>query len=355
MRQIEQGGWDLKIVDLRSDTVTTPTDEMREAMYQAEVGDDARGDDPTVRRLEEICAQKMGKQAGLYVPSGTMGNQVAINVHTEPGDEAIVEEHAHCYLFELGGMAALSGVQAKPIPGERGALSPEAVEAAIQPGREVSPRTTLVCLENTHNHAGGTVITPEQTAAVVEVARKHGLKVHLDGARIFNAAVALGVDSKELTAGTDSVMMCLSKGLCAPVGSVLTGSAEFIERARRVRRMFGGGMRQAGIIAAAGIVAVEKMVDRLAEDHANARFLAEALAEIPKIEIDLESVQTNMVMVGTSQLGRDPQWFLGRLEERGVLAIPFGPQRIRLVTHKDVDRQGIEQAIAAVKEVAASA
>lgn len=343
----------LRQVDLRSDTVTLPTEEMLEAIRRAELGDDGRGEDPTVARLESLAAEKMGKEAGLLVTSGTQGNLVSLKAHTQPGDEVIMEAEAHVYWYEVGGLAAVAGLMSRTIKGEMGALDPRAVEEAIRPANVHYPRTALICLENTHNRAGGTVITPEQMAAVAEVAHRHGIPVHLDGARVFNAAVALGVDVKEITKHVDSVTFCLSKGLSAPVGSVVCGSAEFIERARRVRKMLGGTLRQAGIIAAAGIVALEKMVDRLAEDHENARLLGEALAEVPGLTVDLRTVQTNMVRFLVSDLGVDAATFLGHLERYGVRALAHGTHAIRFVTHRGITRDDVAYASECVRKVCA--
>ncbi len=338
----------MKSIDLRSDTVTLPTPEMRRAMYEAEVGDDVYREDPTVNRLEERAAELLGKEAALFVPTGTMGNQVAVLTHSRRGEEVIVEAESHVYLYEVGGIAALSGCQVKTLPGVRGAMDPAAVEAAIRPVNVHFPRSGLVCIENTHNRSGGCVLPQENVAAVAEVAHRHGIPVHMDGARIFNAAVALGRPVAELVAPVDSVMFCLSKGLAAPVGSLLVGSREFIDEARRYRKLLGGGMRQAGVLAAAGLVALELMVDRLADDHANARRLAEGIAEIPGLAVDMATVQTNMVMVDIV----DPR-FTGRtlvqaFERWGVRCNDVGPRRIRLVTHKDVTAADVELALDAM-------
>lgn len=340
-------------IDLRSDTVTKPTQEMREAMFAAEVGDDVYGEDPTVRKLEELAAEMVGKEAALFVVSGTMGNQVAVLTHTAPGDEIVLEAESHIYYYEVGAVAALSGVQARTVRGVRGIMDPAAVEEAIREENIHYPRTSLIALENTHNRAGGTVLPLDNMAAIAEVAHRHGVSVHLDGARVFNAAIALGVDAREITKHVDTVQFCLSKGLAAPVGSILAGPREFIERARKKRKMVGGGMRQAGVIAAAGIVALTKMVDRLSEDHANARVLAEGLAGIDGISVDLGTVQTNIVVFDTRDLGVTAEEFVARLKDRGVLSSGFGKTRIRLVTHKDVSREDVLEALEVVKAVAA--
>lgn len=340
-----------RFIDLRSDTVTQPTEEMRQAMARAEVGDDVYGEDPTINRLEELAAEKVGKEAALFVPSGTMGNQISVLTHTQRGDEVIVESEAHIYFYEVAGLAALSSVQVRLVKGVRGVLDPADVAAAIRPANIHFPRSALLCLENTHNRAGGTVTGVQRMRELAEVAHAHGLAVHLDGARIFNAAIALGVDVKELTAPVDSVMFCLSKGLSAPVGSLVAGSKEWISRARKYRKLLGGGMRQAGVLAAAGIVALEKMVDRLAEDHANARLLGEGLAQIPGIKLDLATVQTNMVTFEIEKPGLDGAAFVRELLVRGVKANATGPRRIRFVTHKDVNREDVLTALKVVEEI----
>ncbi len=345
----------MTIVDLRSDTVTRPTPEMRRAMYEAEVGDDVLGDDPTVRRLEELAAERLGKEAALFVASGTMGNLVALLTHCGRGDEAIVGDRSHTFLFEQGGMAALGGIVPRPLPNQPdGTIRPEEIVAAIRADNVHFPRTRLVCLENTHNMCNGRPLTAEYTAQVARLAHGHGLRVHLDGARIFNAAAALGVDVRELTREVDSVMFCLSKGLCAPVGSLLCGTAAFIAEARRARKVVGGGMRQVGVLAAAGLVAVEKMSGRLAEDHRRAHRLADGLAAIPGVEV--EPVWTNILYFRLAEgVALTEAEMVARLAERGVLLLSVGPGRFRAVTHYWVDDAGIEQAIAAFREVLTAA
>ncbi len=338
-------------IDLRSDTVTTPTEAMRRAMAAAEVGDDVYQEDPTVRRLEAMAAEKMGKEAGLFVPSGTMGNAVAVMTHTRRGDEVILEAESHIYYYEVAGIAVLSGALPRTVPGVRGAITPELLESALRGPNIHYPPTTLLCMENTHNRAGGAVIPLETMRATSDLAHRRGLAVHLDGARIFNAAIALGVPAAAIAATADSVMFCLSKGLGAPVGSVLTGTRAFIERARKNRKMLGGGMRQAGVIAAAGIVALETMVDRLQEDHENARYLAENLAEIPGLVVDPATVQTNMVMCDVVKPGLSAEELSRRLRERQVLVNANGPSRLRFVTHKDVSRADIARALEIIKDV----
>jgi len=338
-------------IDLRSDTVTTPTPEMRKAMAAAEVGDDVYGEDPTVRRLEEKAAALLGKEAGLYVPSGTMGNLVAVMTHTVRGNEVLVEAEAHIYYYEVGGMSVVAQVIPRPIPGERGTFTPEMLTAALRAPNIHFPTPTLVCLENTHNRAGGAVWPQDRLEAVAAAAHKAGLAVHLDGARIFNAAVYLGIPAAEIAKNADSVMFCLSKGLSAPIGSCLVGRKEWIERARKNRKIVGGGMRQAGVIAAAGLVALETMIERLAEDHANARALAEGLAGIAGLEVDPAAVQTNMVMCGTDGLGVAAPEFSRRLAEKGVLVNAVDPHKVRFVTHKDVSAADIKRALGAVADV----
>ena len=337
----------MPLVDLRSDTVTQPTEAMREAMRRAEVGDDQWGEDPTVRRLEEMAAERLGKGAALFVPSGTMANLAAVLSHTRRGDEVIVEARAHTYLTEAGGMSAVSGVIPRPVATERGAISAAQVEAVVRaPNVHFAP-TRLLCLENTHNRGGGTVMTPVQTSEVAAAARRHGLSIHLDGARIFNAAVALGVDPRALTRDVDSVMFCVSKGLSAPVGSLLAGEAAFIARARAARQMLGGAMRQAGVIAAAGVVALESMVDRLAEDHRRARVLAQQLAELPGVRLDPAAVQTNIIILAVD----DAPAVVDRLAAHHVLAHGVDRRTIRLVTHRHIGDAEVERAVEIFRQV----
>jgi threonine aldolase len=344
------------IVDLRSDTLTLPTPEMREAMARAEVGDDVWGEDPTVQRLEALAAARLGKEAGLFVPSGTMGNLVSVVAHTRAGQEVVLDLDSHIYNYEVAGGTVVGNVQMRPVKTERGFLTPDQVEESLRGVNIHLPATGLVCLENTHNRHGGTCCTPEETAAVARVAHEAGVPVHLDGARLFNAAVALRRDPRDLTAHVDSVTFCISKGLAAPVGSVVCGSADFVDRARRVRKMVGGGMRQAGILAAAGIVALERMVDRLAEDHVNARALAEGVAKLPGLVVDLDSVQTNIVVIRVSRGDRTQsvkatQALVAGCAARKVKVHAMGPTAIRCVTHKDVDAGDIQRAIEAFREL----
>jgi len=343
----------MKSIDLRSDTVTQPTPAMRQAMAQAEVGDDVYGEDPTVNRLQEIAADKLGKEAGLFVTSGTMGNLSAILAHCNRGDEAILGNKAHTFLFEAGGISALGGVHSCQLPNQAdGTLLLEDIKAAIRPDDPHDPITRLITLENTHNRCGGVALSADYTRAVAGLAHQHGLALHLDGARLFNAAVSLGVAARELAEPVDSVTICLSKGLCAPVGSVLCGSKEFIRRAHRIRKQLGGGMRQAGILAAAGIVALETMVDRLVEDHARARRLAKCLAEIPGLVLSPGTPQTNMVFVGLSEdVPFTADQVERRLDELGVKVGAVAARQFRLVVHYWIDDLAVERAVAAFSQV----
>lgn len=337
------------MIDLRSDTVTIPTKQMRRAMFEAEVGDDVYGEDPTVNRLQQLAAQMLGKEDALLVTSGTMGNQVAVLTHCRPGTEVILEQDCHIFYYEAAAASVFAGVQMRPLKGIRGALSAEQVEAAIREDDIHLPPTSLICLENTHNRAGGTVISLETMAAVYEVAVRRGVPVHLDGARLFNAAVALGVTARELAACTTTVQFCLSKGLGAPVGSIIVGPRAWIDEARRWRKRMGGGMRQAGIIAAAGIVALETMVDRLADDHANARFLADHLAELPGLEFNPADVETNLVIFKPTTMSAYEM--VDQLQKRGVLAVVMEPDRVRFTTNKDVTLDDVKQALITLKEI----
>jgi len=342
----------VRIVDLRSDTVTLPTPAMREAMYRAEVGDDVYGEDPTVNRLEAMAAERMGKEAALFVVSGTMGNLVSLLTHCGRGDEVIMGDKAHSFLYEAQGASVLGGIAVRTVPNlPNGMLDPADVEAAIREDNVHFPRTRLICLENTHNRCGGAVLTPAQMATIREIARRHGLAVHLDGARIFNAAVALGIEAKEIAAQADSVQFCFSKGLSAPVGSAICGSAEFIKAARRNRKIVGGGMRQAGVIAAAAIVALEQMVERLAEDHENARILAEGLAEIPGFEVDLSTVQTNIIIFGLTDTRVSAKDVVRALAAEGVKIGVIDARHFRAVTHYGITREDIDVALMVARKV----
>ncbi|MCZ6603488.1 MAG: GntG family PLP-dependent aldolase [Planctomycetota bacterium] len=325
-------------IDLRSDTVTRPTPEMRKAMAEAEVGDDVFLEDPTVTRLEDVAAETFQTESALFVPTGTMGNQIAVNVHTAPGDEAIVETRSHIFNYELGAMSALSGVVPRPVAGDGAILEAKDVEAAIRPDIYYLPRTGLICLENTHNMAGGRIFPSEKMEPILDLAHERGIPVHLDGARIFNAAAATGESVAELSSRADSVMFCLSKGLGAPIGSLILGDANFITAARTVRKRFGGGMRQVGVLAAAGMIALTGMPDRLPEDHESARAIAERIADSSTIDIDPTTVQTNIIIFGVNHNGWDAPKLTLALEEKGVLAVPLDRTHIRLVTHYDVSR-----------------
>jgi threonine aldolase len=338
------------VVDLRSDTLTLPTQAMRDAMARAEVGDDVWEEDPTVRRLEDTAARRTGKEAALFVSSGTQGNLVSVLAQTRAGQEVVLDADSHIFNYEGAGAAVFGGVQTFPVKTARGFLTPEQVREHIRPNNIHIPMTGLVAVENTHNRHGGTCCTPEEIADVAAAARAHGVPVHLDGARIFNAAVALGRPVADFARPVDSITFCLSKGLAAPVGTLVCGSREFVTRARRVRKMVGGGMRQVGILAAAGLVALESMVDRLAEDHANAKALAAGLARMPRVRLDPGKVQTNIVIFQVDREGGSAELAAGCLA-RKVKIHQIGPGAIRCVTHKDVDREDIDRALEAFREI----
>jgi threonine aldolase len=341
----------MKLIDLRSDTVTQPTPAMREAMYRAEVGDDVFGEDPTINRLQEMAADRLGKEAALFVVSGTMANLVALLTHCGRGDEAIIGNRSHTFLFEQAGMAALGSIMPFPVPNQPdGTLRLADVKAAIRADDEHFPRTRLVCLENTHNVCNGTPLTAEYTAQLAHLAHSRGLRVHLDGARVFNAAAALEVDVRVLVQDVDSVMFCLSKGLCAPVGSLLCGSADFIAEARRARKVVGGGMRQAGILAAAGIVAMEQMADRVGEDHVRAKQLADGLGKIPGV--DVAPVATNILYFRLAeQVSKTQEEVRDGLAKRGILVGARADGRFRAVTHYWISDEDIQTTIEAVRAV----
>ncbi|MBI2115100.1 MAG: aminotransferase class I/II-fold pyridoxal phosphate-dependent enzyme [candidate division NC10 bacterium] len=339
------------MVDLRSDTVTKPTPEMRRAMAEAEVGDDVFGEDPTVIRLEALAAERLGKEAGLFVVSGTMGNQVSLMAQTQRGDEVILDESSHIFNYEVAALVVLSAVQPRTLRGQHGILDPEDIRRAIRPPNIHAPRNTLIAVESSHNRGGGTCYPPETLREIRRIATTNGMAVHLDGARIFNASIATGAPVRELAAQADSVTFCLSKGLGAPVGSVVVGPRAFVDRARRARKMFGGGMRQAGILAAAGVVALETMVDRLREDHENARVLAEGLASLPGIAIDLARVQTNIVIFNVKRKDLDAPGLIVKLAEHGIKAFAITPDSIRMVTHKDVNRAGILKTLEVLRTI----
>ncbi len=334
------------MIDLRSDTVTHPTPQMREAMARAEVGDDVFGEDPTVNRLQELAAEKLGKEDALFVSSGTMGNLVALLTHCGRGDEVIVGDHQHIFLNEVGGMAALGGIQPHPVPNQKdGTMALDAIRDAVRSENVHYPRTRLICVENTHLLSNGTPLSPTYISSVRQIADAHHLKIHTDGARLFNAVVALSVPVANLVRDSDTVQFCLSKGLSAPVGSMLVGPRDFIAEARRQRKMVGGGMRQAGILAAAGIVALETMIDRLAEDHENASYMAENLADLPNVVLDPATVKTNMILFDLKPNGIDAAALAARAEREGVLLQARGKYSLRAATHYGVTRADVDYAL----------
>lgn len=339
-----------KVIDLRSDTVTRPTPEMYEAMMSAPLGDDVLGDDPTVTKLEELAASKTGKEAAVFVPSGTMSNQIALASQTQPGDAILIEEKAHILYYEVGAPGVISNVVTWTLPSKLGIMDPDVIESHITERTIHTPGTVLLCLENTHNRAGGTIIPIDSMRQYFELAKSKGLRVHLDGARVFNASVALGVPVSQITQYTDTVSICLSKGLRSPVGSVLCGPAETIEKARIWRKRLGGGMRQAGILAACGILSLTKYVDRLADDHARAKTLAESVASLPGLNVEMESVQTNMCYIATD---KPAQLWAEQLKEQNVWLMAVGPNRLRTVFHADVDEDDAANALLAFKSVSA--
>ena len=341
----------MRVVDLRSDTVTLPTAEMLDAMRSAPLGDDAYGEDPTVNSLEELAAKKMGKEAALLTTSGTQANLVSILSQTKRGEEVILEMYAHAYCYEAGALSAFGGLIPRLVKAQRGIITPGDIAASLRPANLHFPHTSLVCIENTHNLAGGTVWTLAQTKAVCDFAHERGLRVHLDGARIFNAAIALNMDVAQLTREADSMMFCLSKGLSAPIGSLAVGGREFVDTARRYRMMLGGGMRQAGVIAAAGIVAIERMVDRLRDDHANAKLLGKGLSSIEGIIIDPE-VETNIVVCDVSGLGVSGEEWVKKLGESGVKIGALDGSKVRMVTHRGIEEDDIHYTISVAEQTA---
>src|SRR5437667_2196421 len=339
------------IIDLRSDTVTKPSAAMRQAMAEAEVGDDVFIEDPTINKLQERAAAIFGREAGLFVPSGSMGNLTCILAHTRPGQEVICEESGHVYNYEMRSMSAIAGVLPRIVAGEDGILSWNTVSKAIRPKIYYRPQTALICLENTHNMAGGTVYPTKVAEEICDKAHEGGVHVHLDGARVFNAATYLGENVADMTRKFDSVQFCLSKGLGAPVGSMIVGTREFIERCRSIRKMLGGGMRQVGVLAAAGLIALEKGPKRLQIDHDNAKVLATQLATIPGITLNAAKVQTNIVIFDLKKSGWSSSDFLQAIAKRHVLAVPVDSEKVRMVTHLDVDRNDVEKAAAVVRAV----
>jgi threonine aldolase len=344
------------IIDLRSDTVTLPPPQMRRAMYEAELGDDVYREDPTINRLQERTAALLGMEAALFVPSGTMGNLVAVLTHCRRGDEVILGDQSHMFHYEGGNSSVFGGTAMHPVPNAPdGTIPLETIRAAVRdPTDEHCARTAIICLENTHNRCGGAVLEPAYMEAVRTVADEIGVPVHLDGARLFNAAVYCGVPVRDLVRCVDSVSFCFSKGLAAPVGSILCGSRAFIAEALRWRKLVGGGMRQAGVLAAAGLYALERMVDRLAEDHDNARVLADGLAEIRSLRLAQPGVQTNIVIVDVAEASVDPLAFVRDLEEVGVLSSPFGGSLVRFVTHYGIERSDVDEAVSRVHQVMTS-
>ncbi|MBT8370139.1 MAG: low-specificity L-threonine aldolase [Deltaproteobacteria bacterium] len=342
----------MRIVDLRSDTMTRPTPAMRKAMAEAEVGDDVFGEDPTINKLEEMAADRMGKEAAMFVASGTMGNLVSQMAHCGRGDEIILGNFAHTFFFEQGGTAAVGGIHPRTVPNQPdGSLALSEIEGAIRADNIHFPRTRLIVLENTHNLCGGHPLDTEYMQAVGDIARRHKLKIHVDGARIFNAAAALDVPVDKLAADADSVSFCLSKGLAAPVGSVVCGRREFIAQARRVRKVLGGGMRQAGVLAAAGVVALSEMVDRLTDDHVTAHRLAEGLAQMPGLAIDPGLIKTNIVYFEVKREDITAQELVTRLDEGGARTLPVGPERLRAVTHYHITPDDIDYVLGVFSEV----
>ena len=338
-------------IDLRSDTITKPSQAMREYMIQAEVGDDVFAEDPTVNRLQKKVAELLGKEAALFVPSGTQANQICLNANTQPGQEVIVDYNAHIFNYESGAGGMLSGIQLHPVIGENGFPSVEQIQEVIRPFDDHYPQTGLICLENTHNRAGGTIFPIEQIVNISKLAKEHDLRMHLDGARLWNASVATGIALSEYAKYFNSVSLCFSKGLGAPIGSIIVGSENFIKKAHYYRKAYGGGMRQVGIIAAACEYALENNLIKLKTDHSNAKKLAETLHSLPGIELDLNSVQTNLIIFDVSKMGKSASDVCSMLEENGILSLPFGPTKIRFVTHLDVSEQDVNLAIGVLKKV----
>lgn len=341
----------MKWIDLRSDTVTRPTDEMRKAMYQAEVGDDVFNEDPTIRQLQDETAELLGKEAALYVPSGTMANQIALHILTNPGDEVYCEEGAHIFNYEAGAPALLSGIQLHPVPGKRGVFTRQQVEERLRPADHHFPPSVVIEVENTHNRSGGNIWSMSELRRINELARERGMKIHLDGARLWNAAAASGIPEKDWAQYADTVSVCFSKGLGAPVGSVIAGSRELIEEAHRMRKRLGGGMRQAGIVAAGALYGLHHHRERLIEDHHRARTLAKGLAEIPGFGVDVEHIDTNIVILDLAKRAIDARRFAESLKEKGILVTFAGPSKVRFVTHLDLNDGDIENALVIMREL----
>lgn len=338
-------------IDLRSDTVTKPSLEMRRAMFEAEVGDDVFGEDPTANLLQQEMAGLLGKEKALFVPSGVMGNQLCLKAQTEPGDEVILEYDSHIFNYETTAPSIISGVQLHPLPGTRGVITKDQIQEAVRPRAYYLPRTTLLCLENTHNRAGGTIFPLDEIERIRRLAGEMGLKMHLDGARLWNASVVTGVPLLDYCKHFDSVSVCFSKGLGAPVGSAIAGSADFIERAHRYRKILGGGMRQIGILAAAALYAVKHNIARLKEDHENAKYLAQELSHLKILKVDLEVVQTNIVIIDVRKTGRSVDEVLKMLRERGVLLTPAKQMSVRAVTHLDITRDQVQRAVEVFRQL----
>lgn len=334
----------MKPIDLRSDTVTRPTPAMMKAMMSAPLGDDVLGDDPTVIKLQNETARLLGKPDGLFVPSGTMGNQIAIMTHTRPGDEVILDYQSHIFRYEVAGAAVMSGVQFNALSGPGGVMTVKQIQEAIRPEDIHQPATTLVCLENTHNRAGGTIYPIEEIDRIYRICRKNKIRMHLDGARLWNASVASGISLKDYAKYFDSVMVCFSKGMGCPVGSVLAGEKKFIAKAARYRKMMGGGMRQAGLLAGAGLYALKHNIKRMADDHRRAKMLGQMISQISKIKIDLMSVQTNIIVFDIKRTGMTPEQAMVKLAQKGLWVVPFGATKLRAVTHLDVDDRDIGRA-----------
>jgi threonine aldolase len=339
-----------EFIDLRSDTVTLPTEEMLEAIRHADLGDDVYGEDPTVNKLQEMAAEKMGKEAALLVPSGTQANLTSLMSNCNRGELVLLEAESHIYWYEVGGVSAIAGLLPWTIKADKGAFDPQQIEAALRSENIHYPIPSLICLENTHNRYGGIIVAPKQLEAISKVAKRRSLRIYMDGARIFNASVALNIDVKELAKHVDNLMFCLSKGLSCPVGSVIVGTKDFIDKARRIRKLLGGGMRQAGIIAAPGIIALEKMIGRLRIDHENARLLSEKVAKIQGVNIDLKCVQTNMVTFDLDP-SIDCNVFLLKLKQNGILALAQSKNRVRMVMHRGVEREHVEATVAAIERI----
>lgn len=338
-------------IDLRSDTVTLPTEEMLKAIVDTKLGDDVYEEDSTVNELQELAAKKMGKEAALLVPSGTQANLTSLMANSNRGEQVILESESHIYYYEAGGISAIAGLFPWPIQTSTGAFNVEELELAIRPRNIHYPKSTLICIENTHNRHCGTIITPKQIEEINEVAKKHSMKLYMDGARIFNAAIGLELDPKDFTKHVDNLMFCLSKGLSCPVGSLVVGNYDFIEKARKIRKLLGGGMRQAGIIAAPGIIALEKMVTRLKTDHENAKLLAELLSKVKGIQIEPKKIQTNIVTFNLTPTAIDDHDFIQKLKENGVLALNQGKHKVRLVTHRGIEKEDIEKTAAAIERI----